>query len=248
MFLLEIVWAYLRHDLDASAVALGARAAPADDLDAALTDALWFVSLAVESDAPKRARLADLARALVDTEGVVQKSTLMERCEGEFLEEAGFVASASAFRKKEIRVNTRVVYTQKKFNLLREESEGYAKVLAVLAAFADGTSANVPSANKKSRVSGAVRAVQSLIGAFDLDPNRVLHLTLEACELAPAERAPEFGALFRLFRAENVAQVLGFAFQNHAGEVAREKQAAHAAAVAAAAARARRRRTTSTPR
>ena len=124
MFLLEIVWAYLRHDLDASAVALGARAAPADDLDAALTDALWFVSLAVESDAPKRARLADLARALVDTEGVVQKSTLMERCEGEFLEEAGFVASASAFRKKEIRVNTRVVYTQKKFNLLREESEG----------------------------------------------------------------------------------------------------------------------------
>ena len=240
MFLLEIVWAYLRHDLDASAVALGARAAPADDLDAALTDALWFVSLAVESDAPKRARLADLARALVDTEGVVQKSTLMERCEGEFLEEAGFVASASAFRKKEIRVNTRVVYTQKKFNLLREESEGYAKVLAVLAAFADGTSANVPSANKKSRVSGAVRAVQSLIGAFDLDPNRVLHLTLEACELAPAERAPEFGALFRLFRAENVAQVLGFAFQNHAGEVAREKQAAHAAAVAAAAARARR--------
>ena len=236
-FLLELVWASLRHDLDASAVALGARAAvSADDLDAATTDALWFVSLAVESDAPKRARLADLARALVDTEGVVRKSTLMERCEGEFLEEAGFVASASAFRKKEIRVNTRVVYTQKKFNLLREESEGYAKVLAVLAAFAD-TNANT---KKQSRVSGAVRAVQSLIGAFDLDPNRVLDLTLEACELAPAERAPEFGALFRLFRAENVAQVLGFAFQNHAGEVAREKEAARAAAVAAAAARARR--------
>ena len=236
-FLLELVWASLRHDLDASAVALGARAAvSADDLDAATTDALWFVSLAVESDAPKRARLADLARALVDTEGVVRKSTLMERCEGEFLEEAGFVASASAFRKKEIRVNTRVVYTQKKFNLLREESEGYAKVLAVLAAFAD-TNANT---KKQSRVSGAVRAVQSLIGAFDLDPNRVLDLTLEACELAPAERAPEFGALFRLFRAENIAQVLGFAFQNHAGEVAREKEAARAAAVAAAAARARR--------
>ena len=72
MFLLELVWAYLRHDLDASAVALGARAAPADDLDAALTDAL-FVSLAVESDAPKRARLADGA-ALVDTEGVVTKA------------------------------------------------------------------------------------------------------------------------------------------------------------------------------
>ena len=180
-FLLELVWASLRHDLDASAVALGARAAvSADDLDAATTDALWFVSLAVESDAPKRARLADLARALVDTEGVVRKSTLMERCEGEFLEEAGFVASASAFRKKEIRVNTRVVYTQKKFNLLREESEGYAKVLAVLAAFAD-TNANT---KKQSRVSGAVRAVQSLIGAFDLDPNRVLDLTLEACELA----------------------------------------------------------------
>ena len=235
-FLLELVWAALRHDLDAGAVASAARAARVDDLDAALTDVVWFASLAVESDAPRRAKLADLARSLVEDSGAIQKSTLLERCEGEFLEEAGFLASASQFRKKEIRVNTRVVYTQKKFNLLREESEGYAKVLAVLAAFTDGAAERAGRARddeggttRDDEGARAVRAVRALIGAFDLDPNRVLELVLEACELAPADDAPKFEALFRLFRAENVAQVLGFAFQNHAAETAREKEAARAA-------------------
>ena len=142
-FLLELVWAAIRHDLDAAAVASGANAAlekTADEknLDALLTDVVWFVSLAVESDARLRVKLAELANALVEKERVITKPTLKTQCEGEFLEEAGFVASASAFRKKEIRVNTRVVYTQKKFNLLREETEGYAKVIAVLGAFKDG--------------------------------------------------------------------------------------------------------------
>jgi hypothetical protein len=96
------------------------------------------------------------------------------------------------------------------------------------------------SEHEKFSPSSVVRAAQSLIGAFDLDPNRVLELVLEACELAPPEHASAFMELFSLFRAENVAQVLGFAFQNHAAEAAREKEAARAAAAAAAAARRRR--------
>ena len=259
------MWAAIRDDLDAAAVASGANAvfaktAGEENLDALLTDVVWFVSLAVESDARLRVKLAELANALVEKERVITKPTLMTQCEGEFLEEAGFVASASAFRKKEIRVNTRLVYTQKKFNLLREESEGYAKVIAVLGAFKDGlrfradtvsvdagdaldvkeeTKPRASSEHEKA-TSSVVRAAQSLIGAFDLDPNRVLELVLEACELAPPEHASAFMELFSLFRAENVAQVLGFAFQNHAAEAAREKEAARAAATAAAAARRRR--------
>jgi hypothetical protein len=68
-FLLELVWAAIRHDLDAAAVASGANAALAKtadekNLDALLTDVVWFVSLAVESDARLRVKLAELANAL----------------------------------------------------------------------------------------------------------------------------------------------------------------------------------------
>ena len=42
------------------------------------------------------------------------------------------VGSAKGFSKKVIRLKTRLLYTQHKFNLLREESEGYAKLLTEL--------------------------------------------------------------------------------------------------------------------
>ena len=69
------------------------------------------------------------------------------------------------------------------------DSEGYSKLITALAAFGDDTSGgdggdgggdgggSTPSAEA---VAAAVRSVQSLIGYFDLDPNRALDLVLEA--------------------------------------------------------------------
>ena len=83
---------------------------------------------------PVATRLADLGRELMRG-GVVSRRLLMEVSEGEFLEWCGLVVSyagAGGWRKKEIQKNTRHVYTQRKFNLLREESEGYAKLVTLL--------------------------------------------------------------------------------------------------------------------
>jgi hypothetical protein len=66
------------------------------------------------------------------------RALLLERCEGDFLESCGCVASAARFKKREVRFNTKRVYVQRKFNLLREESEGYAKLIAALAAIREG--------------------------------------------------------------------------------------------------------------
>jgi len=78
------------------------------------------------------AHLADLAKELMRV-GLVSRRVLMEVSEGEFLEWAGLVvAYAGGFRKREIQKNTRHFYTQRKFNLLREESEGYAKLVTLL--------------------------------------------------------------------------------------------------------------------
>jgi len=59
------------------------------------------------------------------------------------------------------------------------------------------------------------REVEQLVGAFDLDPNRVLDLVLGA---AAAAGAPgPLLALLRLFAPDARLHVLGFRFQAHAG-------------------------------
>ena len=77
-----------------------------------------------------------------------------------------------------------------------------------------------------------VKEVKALIGFFDLDPNRVYDLVLDGFEAAlaaggggnaaaaaPAGRdAAVFLALARLFSAEARVQLLGFKFQQLAGE------------------------------
>jgi THO complex subunit 2 len=114
----------------------------------------------------------EAARSLLAS-GCVSKALLLERSEGEFLEALQLVASAEEFKKKEVRVNTKAVYNQTKFNLLREEAEGYAKALTLLN--------NSARATRLAAGHGAevVRTLQSLIGCFDLDPNRVFDLVLD---------------------------------------------------------------------
>jgi THO complex subunit 2 len=61
---------------------------------------------------------------------------------------------------RERRANTQALYTQRKFNLCREESEGYAKLLSVLHQSESGIAAGAEQAE------AAVEQVRSLIGAF----------------------------------------------------------------------------------
>lgn len=68
-------------------------------------------------------------------------------------------------------------YTQSKFNLLREESEGYAKLIAEL------TRPHEVGVTPQT----IVTTIQSLIGYFDLDPNRVLDVILEIFETSIGE-------------------------------------------------------------
>ena len=89
--------------------------------------------------------------------------------------------------KKLKKINTDMYYRQHKFNLLAEESEGYAKLLSFfVVGINEGSTAgkddeengtDIDSISKEAR-----KYVRELIGAFDLDPNRVLDLALDALE------------------------------------------------------------------
>ncbi|KAJ5795032.1 THO complex component (Rlr1) [Penicillium paradoxum] len=77
------------------------------------------------------------------------------------------------FARMGIRKQTNLLYRQSNYNLLREESEGYSKLLTELFT----TSNNEPPSSEV--VQDTFERVKAMIGAFDMDVGRVLDVTLD---------------------------------------------------------------------
>ncbi|KAI8809248.1 transcription factor/nuclear export subunit protein 2-domain-containing protein, partial [Cladochytrium replicatum] len=117
-----------------------------------------------------------------------------ERLEPELLEALGLVQQHKQFHKRVIRANTVLLYKQQKFNLLREESEGYSKLIVELSSNLPRTLSDIWDQEGirdhkqlvhrrgelvHDRAEVLLKDIKSLIGYFDLDPNRVLDLILD---------------------------------------------------------------------
>ncbi len=107
-----------------------------------LADILWaswvmleFASEAQQPTEQPRTLLVSLVKELLIEETLLPRNVLMKVADGAMLAQAGLVVDAEVFHKKQVRLHTKLVYAQQKFNLLREDSEGYAKLLAALGAF-----------------------------------------------------------------------------------------------------------------
>lgn len=79
----------------------------------------------------------------------------------------------STFVRAGIRQITNFLYRQSNYNLLREETEGYSKLVTELFT----TSSNEPPTSEV--VEETFERVKGMIGAFDLDVGRVLDITLD---------------------------------------------------------------------
>lgn len=79
-------------------------------------------------------------------------------------------------------------YKQNKFNLIREANEGFSKLIVELVVYH-----NEPVL--------VVEKIKSLIGYFDLDPNRVIDLILDVLELR-LEKSEHFIKLLKLLNAD----------------------------------------------
>lgn len=77
------------------------------------------------------------------------------------------------FARMGIRKQTNLLYRQSNYNLLREESEGYSKLLTELFT----TSNNEPPSSEV--VEDTFERVKAMVGAFDMDVGRVLDVTLD---------------------------------------------------------------------
>ncbi|XP_049826219.1 THO complex subunit 2 isoform X2 [Aethina tumida] len=111
-----------------------------------------------------------------DCEKIVSEKLLKERLEIETLQEVGILKNRT-FYSRFIKVKTKLYYKQRKFNLFREECEGFAKLQTELN----------KEFNESTDHNQLLDIVQSLIGCFNLDPNRVLDVILESFENKPQD-------------------------------------------------------------
>ena len=98
-------------------------------------------------------------------------STLRQQLEGTFLQSLGLIRGT--FLRMGIRVTTNTLYRQSNYNLLREETEGYSKLITELFT-TPGSEPPTPEV-----VADTVERVKGMIGTFDLDVGRVLDVTMD---------------------------------------------------------------------
>jgi len=187
-----------------------------EDSDAieTIADSLWFVSTQVSALPPAAravgstlskvpSQIAAYAKALA-VANLVPTSLFQLILPEDVMASAGFYKDANLFNKKIKKLNTDLVYRQQKYNLLREESEGWAKLVVLLA--------DPPSESDDS----AVGEMLALVGCFELDPNRVLGLVLDAvgAQLASgtltATTLPRYLSLIKQFKASGLPHLIGF--------------------------------------
>ncbi|OBZ76414.1 THO complex subunit 2 [Grifola frondosa] len=117
--------------------------------------------------------------------GVLDVDVCRERLDLSLVASVGLIADKAAFERKEIRARTGLFYKQNKFNLLREQSEGYSKLTTELT-----SSLGPPHSSASGRPMETSDAIDArarpawertvgLIGYFDLDPNRALDIILD---------------------------------------------------------------------
>ncbi len=98
-------------------------------------------------------------------------------------------------------------YKQQKFNLLREESEGFAKTITEL---------NQNFSITKLTSEQLYDRLMALIGYFDIDPNRMLDLVIESFEYH-LEYTKIYVDLLHLLHFDQITlcQLIGFKFQQY---------------------------------
>lgn len=137
------------------------------DLQSMLLD---LVALLEDSDWERRSKLGPF---LVATG--IPSNIWREQLDEDTLTTLGLVREPH-FRITKVRKGTNLIYRQANYNLLREETEGYAKLITECfnTAMAAGASGTAPTVAED-----AFQRVKALVGSFDLDVGRVLDITLD---------------------------------------------------------------------
>ncbi|KAL0580932.1 THO2 plays a role in transcriptional elongation [Marasmius crinis-equi] len=182
--LVDIVWS-LDAELDeivgdAKALVTSCGEQTGDQVTSLLTKTTK-VKQNVEAD---KSTIASVVKKLLEL-GILDPTCCRERLDSAILESVGLISDKATTDKKEIRTRTALFYKQNKFNLLREQSEGYSKLTVELTSNlgpAHSSNTGRPLETHESileRARPVWEKIISLIGYFDLDPNKALDIILD---------------------------------------------------------------------
>ncbi|XP_028922954.1 THO complex subunit 2 isoform X3 [Ornithorhynchus anatinus] len=176
-----------------------------DDMPSILADVFCILDIETSclEEKSKRDQFTQLVLACLY---LVSDTVLKERLDPETLESLGLIKQSQQFNQKSVKIKTKLFYKQQKFNLLREENEGYAKLIAELG---QDLSGNVTS-------DLILENIKSLIGCFNLDPNRVLDVILEVYECRPEYDeffVPLIESYMYMCEPQTLCHILGFKFK-----------------------------------
>uniref|UniRef100_A0A674PFF1 THO complex 2 n=1 Tax=Takifugu rubripes TaxID=31033 RepID=A0A674PFF1_TAKRU len=203
--LYELCWQVVQGNLklDLATSVLGDMMELRDDMSSILADV--FCILDIETSALEEKNRRDHYTQLVGACLVcVPEAILKERLDPETLESLGLIKQAHQFNQKIVKIKTKLFYKQQKFNLLREENEGYAKLITELGQDLSGSITSHL----------VLESIKSLIGCFNLDPNRVLDIILEVYE-SRSDQDEFFLSLIKSYMCEplTLCHILGFKFK-----------------------------------
>lgn len=176
-----------------------------EDMPSVLADVFCILDIETNCSEEKSKRdcFKQLVVACLD---FVSDTILKERLDPETLESLGLIKQSQQFNQRSVKIKTKLFYKPQTFNLLREENEGYAKLIAELG---QDLSGNITS-------DFILENIKSLIGCFNLDPNRVLDVILKVFECRP-EHDDFFISLLesymRMCEPQTLCHVLGFRFK-----------------------------------
>ena len=141
-----------------------------EDVINQLSDLLLLLDLETQNvkDKSKRDNFINFLSACSNR--LISDNLLKERLDFDTTGEASIIANRKLAQTKFIKLKTRLFYKQQKFNLFREENEGYSKLITEL------------TQEENLDVDYMIEVTQSLIGCFNLDPNRVIDVILECFE------------------------------------------------------------------
>ncbi|KAI9825089.1 MAG: THO complex subunit 2 [Thelocarpon impressellum] len=177
----ELLEAALRRRIDATEAGTVARDIIGADIpeggrDLALSSptfdpaALFLDVLSILAENDESHASSPLLRGLVFATSI-STALMRQILEVDVLKALGLVRPT--FSKMGIRKTTNLLYRQSNYNLLREETEGYSKLVTELFT----TSGSQPPSNEV--VQETFERIKALVGAFDLDVGRVLDVTLD---------------------------------------------------------------------
>uniref|UniRef100_A0A0K2TBN1 THO complex subunit 2 n=1 Tax=Lepeophtheirus salmonis TaxID=72036 RepID=A0A0K2TBN1_LEPSM len=197
----ELIWKYLKGTLKRDQVlnAFSEMIGYHKEVASLICDILGVVDLET-NQREERDRYDGL---LHDAERYLSEGILKERLEIETLGESGILKNSKKFFSTVIKLKTKLFYKQQKFNLFREECEGYSKLITELNQDLSSTSP-----------AQVLEVVKSIIGYFNLDPNRVLDIIIESFE-TQTDEVEFYVSLIREYTPDErtLNELLGFKFQ-----------------------------------